>query len=43
MTTAGAGERLDYAGVALNVLPRGQSGSLAFPPTSTRQLRLYDG
>jgi acyl-homoserine lactone acylase PvdQ len=42
-TTAGAGERLDYAGVALNVLPPGQSGSLAYPPTATDQLRLYDG
>jgi acyl-homoserine lactone acylase PvdQ len=36
-------QRLDYAGVALNVLPPGQSGSLLFPPTATDQLRLYDG
>jgi hypothetical protein len=28
---AGAGPRLDYAAVALNVLPPGQSGSLNFP------------
>jgi Penicillin amidase len=40
---AGAGPRLDYAAVALNVLPPGQSGSLNFPPTSTDQLKLYDG
>jgi len=43
LSSAGAGPRLDYAGVALNVLPPGQSGSLAFPPTSTDQLKLYDG
>jgi acyl-homoserine lactone acylase PvdQ len=34
---------LDYPGVARNVLPPGQSGSLLFPPTATDQLRLYDG
>jgi acyl-homoserine lactone acylase PvdQ len=33
----------DYAAVALNVLPPGQSGDLLFPPTSKDQLRLYDG
>jgi acyl-homoserine lactone acylase PvdQ len=41
-TPAGTAPRLDYAGVALNVLPPGQSGSLAFPPNSTDQLALYD-
>ena len=40
---AESGQRLDYAAVALNVLPPGQSGSLLFPPTATDQLRLYDG
>lgn len=39
---AGAAERLDYARVALNILPPGQSGSLDFPPTATDQLALYD-
>ncbi|MGH3131438.1 MAG: penicillin acylase family protein [Gaiellaceae bacterium] len=43
LTSAGAGPRLDYAGVARNVLPPGQSGSLFFPKTSTDQLELYDG
>ena len=33
----------DYAAVAMNVLPPGQSGSLAFPPTATDQAKLYDG
>src|SRR5437867_3512422 len=33
----------DYAAVALNVLPPGQSGNLLFPPTASDQLRLYDG
>jgi acyl-homoserine lactone acylase PvdQ len=33
----------DYAAVALDVLPPGQSGSLAFPPTATDQAKLYDG
>lgn len=33
----------DYAAVALNVLPPGQSGSLLFPRTATDQLALYDG
>ena len=36
-------EPLDYAGVARNILPPGQSGSLLFPPTTTDQLKLYDG
>ena len=39
---ADAAGRLDYAAVARNVLPPGQSGSLAFPPTATDQLALYD-
>ena len=34
---------LDYAGVARNVLPPGQSGTFDFPKTSTDQLALYDG
>jgi len=33
----------DAAAVALNVLPPGESGSLAFPPTATDQAALYDG
>ncbi len=33
----------DYAAVALNVLPPGQSGDLRFPPTASDQLKLYDG
>ena len=33
----------DYAAVALNILPPGQSGSLLFPPTASDQLKLYDG
>src|SRR6266511_2183928 len=41
--SAGAAPRLDHAGVALNVLPPGQSGDLLFPPTASDQLRLYDG
>jgi acyl-homoserine lactone acylase PvdQ len=36
-------QRHDYAAVALNVLPPGQSGDLRFPPTATDQLKLYDG
>jgi acyl-homoserine lactone acylase PvdQ len=36
-------QRLDYAAVALNVLPPGQSGDLRFPSTATDQLKLYDG
>jgi hypothetical protein len=46
MLAAGAGasaQRLDYAAVALNVLPPGQSGDLRFPPTASDQLPLYDG
>jgi acyl-homoserine lactone acylase PvdQ len=39
---AGAATKLDYAGVARNVLPPGQSGSLSFPPNATDQLALYD-
>jgi hypothetical protein len=37
---AGGATRLDYASVALNVLPPGQSGDLLFPPTAKDQLRL---
>src|SRR6266516_4442233 len=40
---AGGEPRVDYAAVALNVLPPGQSGDLLFPPTAKDQLRLYDG
>jgi acyl-homoserine lactone acylase PvdQ len=32
----------DYAAVALNILPPGQSGDLRFPPTASDQLKLYD-
>ena len=39
---AGAKAPRDHAAVALNVLPPGQSGSLAFPPTATDQAELYD-
>jgi acyl-homoserine lactone acylase PvdQ len=42
-TAGGSAPPLDYAAVALNVLPPGQSGDLRFPPTATDQLRLYDG
>jgi acyl-homoserine lactone acylase PvdQ len=41
-TTATTATR-DYADVALNVLPPGQSGSLAFGRNSSDQLALYDG
>jgi acyl-homoserine lactone acylase PvdQ len=41
-TTATTATR-DYAEVALNVLPPGQSGSLAFGRNSSDQLALYDG
>jgi acyl-homoserine lactone acylase PvdQ len=40
---AAGAPRLDYAAVALNVLPPGESGDLLFPPTANDQLRLYDG
>jgi acyl-homoserine lactone acylase PvdQ len=40
---AGGAAKVDYAAVALNVLPPGQSGDLLFPPTAKDQLRLYDG
>ena len=39
---AGSAERADFASVALNILPPGQSGDLRFPPTARDQLRLYD-
>src|SRR5256885_884396 len=34
--------RADFAGVAWNILPPGQSGDLRFPPTASDQLTLYD-
>ena len=39
----GSTQRLDFAAVALNVLPPGESGDLRFPPASTNQLPLDDG
>jgi acyl-homoserine lactone acylase PvdQ len=41
--TGGSAQRLDFAAVALNVLPPGESGDLRFPPTASDQLPLYDG
>ncbi len=38
----GSTPRIDYAAVALNILPPGQSGDLRFPPTASDQLKLYD-
>src|SRR6266487_5463735 len=46
LVAAGGGvsaQRIDYAAVALNILPPGQSGDLRFPPTASDQLKLYDG
>jgi acyl-homoserine lactone acylase PvdQ len=43
LPAAGGAPKLDYAAVALNVLPPGQSGDLRFPATASDQLRLYDG
>ncbi len=43
LPSAGGAAGGDYAAVALNVLPPGQSGSLLFPPTASDQLKLYDG
>jgi acyl-homoserine lactone acylase PvdQ len=40
---AGAKPSPEHAAVALNVLPPGESGSLAFPPNATDQAKLYDG
>lgn len=40
---AGGAPKLDYAAVALNVLPPGQSGSLRFPANASDQIPLYDG
>ena len=40
---AGGAAKRDYASVALNVLPPGQSGSLRFPPNASDQIPLYDG
>jgi acyl-homoserine lactone acylase PvdQ len=43
LPAAGGAAKLDYAAVALNVLPPGQSGSLRFPATASDQIPLYDG
>src|SRR5436190_14067690 len=43
LPAAGGARSSDYASVALNVLPPGQSGDLLFPATATDQLKLYDG
>src|SRR6266581_219175 len=43
LPAAGGAGSCDYASVALNVLPPGQSGDLLFPATATDQLKLYDG
>ena len=43
LPAAGGAGSSDYASVALNVLPPGQSGDLLFPATATDQLKLYDG
>ena len=43
LPAAGGARSTDYAAVALNVLPPGQSGDLLFPATATDQLKLYDG
>ncbi len=43
LPAAGGARSTDYASVALNVLPPGQSGDLLFPATATDQLKLYDG
>ena len=41
--SAGGAAKADYAAVALNVLPPGQSGSLRFPANASDQIPLYDG
>ena len=43
LPTAAGAAKSDYAAVALNVLPPGQSGDLLFPPNASDQLKLYDG
>jgi acyl-homoserine lactone acylase PvdQ len=43
LASSAAGARHDYAAVALNVLPPGESGSFTPDRHSTDQLRLYDG
>src|SRR5438093_7912736 len=43
LPAAGGAPPNDYASVALDVLPPGQSGDLRFPPTASDQLKLYDG
>jgi hypothetical protein len=43
LASAAASPPRDFAAVALNVLPPGQSGSLNFGTNATDQLRLYDG
>ena len=41
--TGDAAPRIDYAGVALNVLPPGQTGELGVGRHSVDQIALYDG
>ena len=43
ITAGAAGPRRDFAAVALNVLPPGENGSVAFDAHSTDQAALYDG
>src|SRR3989441_11515649 len=43
LPSAGAAAKTDYAAVALDVLPPGQSGDLRFPANARDQLPLYDG
>ncbi|MHB8641788.1 MAG: penicillin acylase family protein [Gaiellaceae bacterium] len=43
VAASGATGQADHAAIALNVLPPGESGSLAFPPNATDQAALYDG
>jgi hypothetical protein len=40
VSAATAKQPRDYAAVALNILPPGQSGNLSFPPTATDQAQL---
>jgi acyl-homoserine lactone acylase PvdQ len=41
--TGDAAPRIDFAGVALNVLPPGQAGELGVGPHGVDQIALYDG
>lgn len=41
--SSAAGPQRDYAGVALNVLAPGESGSISFDRNTTDQAKLYDG